>query len=50
MSTDTHVITAQLDRLHTMIENHPALLDEEFDQDLDDLNREFEELRDLLNH
>ena len=40
----------QLDHLHTLIENHPFLLDEEFDQDLFDLEREFEELRQLLNH
>jgi hypothetical protein len=49
MHTDTHVITAQIDRLHAMIENDPVLLDEEFDADLDDLHREFEELRNLLN-
>ena len=50
MYTDTHLIAAQIDRLHTMIENYPTLLDEAFDQDLYDLECEIAELRDLLNH
>ena len=50
MFTDTALIHAQLDHLHALIENYPHLLDEEFDRDLDDLEREFAELRDLLNH
>ena len=50
MFTDTARIHAPLDHLHALIENYPDLLDTEFDQDLDDLEREFAELRDLLNH
>jgi len=49
MHTDTHLVAAQIDRLHTMIENYPQLLDEEFDQDLDDLRRDLADLCDLLN-
>lgn len=35
--------------LHAQIEHHPGLLDSEFDRDLDDLAREFEEIRTLLD-
>ena len=50
MFTDIAIVRAQLDHLHALIENYPDLLDTEFDQDLYDLQREFEELRELLNH
>jgi hypothetical protein len=49
MFTDTAVVHAQLDHLHAIIENYPDLIDTEFDQDLWDLEHEFEELRQLLN-
>lgn len=50
MFTDNALVHSQLDHLHALIENYPDLLDTEFDQDLDELEREFEELRQLLNH
>jgi hypothetical protein len=50
MFDDTAHIHRQLDHLHSRIENHPHLLDTEFDQDLYDLERELDELRELLNH
>jgi hypothetical protein len=50
MLTDTARIHAQLDHLHARIEDYPGLLDTEFDQDLYELEREFEELRQLLCH
>ncbi|MGL6075448.1 MAG: hypothetical protein ACRC8S_14935 [Fimbriiglobus sp.] len=50
MHFETSPVYAQLDHLQALIENHPFLLDDEFDQDLFDLEREFEELRDVINH
>lgn len=50
MFTDTARIHIPLDHLHALIENDPDLLDADFDPDLDDLERAFAELRDLLNH
>jgi hypothetical protein len=49
MFTDPQHVYAQLDHLHAIIENYPDLIDTEFDQDLYDLEREFEELRQQLN-
>ncbi|MBY0461253.1 MAG: hypothetical protein K2V38_28345 [Gemmataceae bacterium] len=51
MYTDAHFRHARLDHLHDRIESYPGLLDPEFDvdPDLDDLAREFAELRSFLN-
>jgi hypothetical protein len=50
MYTDHHLAAGRLDRLFGMIENYATLLDEEFDQDLYDLESEVDALRHLLNH